>query len=379
MADLVNEFSWSRTRDNAFQECRRRYYYQYYGAWGGWEAGADPLVRRLYVLKHLGTRQMWAGRLVHEAVERSLLALRDGHALSEASLIEDTVRQMREEWKGSRDGVYHESPKRTGLFEHEYGVPIKDNEWQAIRDHVIRCLRNFHRLPLLADIKRTSTDRWILIENIGSFGFEGTRVFAAPGLPVQELQPVGVVPVAEVGRAEHARALEGEGADVLDEHPALGRRALDVGQHGQPVEVPQAADHVIAQGLPLAIADGHAVLVLEQGGPLRGLPVDPRTRALPLLAHLAHRILDEGGLAQAVAVAQGQEGALDRLVDEPARPHLAGRELLEDVEAADERVGVGVPAAPGAVVLIVVAPAAVLEDIVAGARPGEFVHEVGHV
>jgi hypothetical protein len=180
VADLVNEFSWSRTRDNAFQECRRRYYYQYYGAWGGWEAGADPLVRRLYVLKHLGTRQMWAGRLVHEAVERSLLALRDGHALSEASLIEDTVRQMREEWKGSRDGVYHESPKRTGLFEHEYGVPIKDGEWQAIRDHVIRCLRNFHRLPLLADIKRTSTDRWILIENIGSFGFEGTRVFSAP-------------------------------------------------------------------------------------------------------------------------------------------------------------------------------------------------------
>ena len=201
---------------------------------------------------------------------------------------------------------------------------------------------------------------------------------AAPGLPVQELQPVGVAPVAEVGRAEHARALEGEGADVLDEDPALGRGALDVGQHGQPVEVPQAADHVIAQGLPLAVADGHAVLVLEQRGPLRRLPVDPGARALPLLAHLAHRVLDEGGLAQAVAVAQGQQGALDRLVDEPARPHLAGRELLEDVEAADERVGVGVPAAPGAVVLVVVAPAALLEDVVAGARPGEFVDEVGH-
>ena len=117
MADLVNEFSWSRTRDNVFKGCRRRYYYQYYGAWGGWEAGADPLVRRLYVLKQLGTRQMWAGRLVHEAVERALLAMRDGHALSEAALIEDTVRQMRLEWRGSKDGVYREHPKRTGLFE----------------------------------------------------------------------------------------------------------------------------------------------------------------------------------------------------------------------------------------------------------------------
>ncbi len=180
VAELLNEFSWSRTRDSAFQECRRRYYYQYYGAWGGWDVNADPAVRTLYVLKQLGTRQMWAGRLVHEAVERSLMALRTGHALSETSLIEDTVRQMREEWKGSRGAVYRHTPKRTGLFEHEYGVPVKDGEWQALRDHVVRCLRNFHRLSVLADIKRTPTDRWILLEDIGSFEFEGTRILAAP-------------------------------------------------------------------------------------------------------------------------------------------------------------------------------------------------------
>lgn len=180
MADLVNELSWSRTRDNLFQECRRRYYFHYYGAWGGWDQAAAPATRTLYVLKQLGTRQMWAGRLVHEAVERALLALRDGYALSEGSLIEGTVRQMREEWKGSRDGVYRQHPKRTGLFEHEYRVPIRDGEWQAIRDNVVRCLRNFHRLPLLAEVKATPTDRWILIEDIGSFPFEGTLVYAAP-------------------------------------------------------------------------------------------------------------------------------------------------------------------------------------------------------
>ena len=123
---------------------------------------------------------MWAGRLVHEAIERVLLAVRDGYALSEASLIEATVSQMREEWKGSRAGVYRESPKRAGLFEHEYGVPVRDSEWQALRDHVMRCLRNFHRLPLLADIKGTAVERWIMIEDIGSFPFEGTTLFAAP-------------------------------------------------------------------------------------------------------------------------------------------------------------------------------------------------------
>jgi len=117
---------------------------------------------------------------VHEAIERSLLALREGHTLSEASLIEDTVRQMRAEWKGSRAGHYREIPKRPSLFEHEYGVPVRDSEWRALRDHLVRCLRNFHRLPVLTEIKRTPTERWIFIEDIGSFPFEGTRVFTAP-------------------------------------------------------------------------------------------------------------------------------------------------------------------------------------------------------
>ncbi len=59
-------------------------------------------------------------------------------------------------------------------------MPIRDSEWQALRDHVVRCLRNFHRLPVLTDIKHTPTERWIFIEDIGSFPFEGTRVFSAP-------------------------------------------------------------------------------------------------------------------------------------------------------------------------------------------------------
>ena len=44
MADLANEFSWSRSRDATFHECRRRYFYQYYGAWGGWETTAPEAV-----------------------------------------------------------------------------------------------------------------------------------------------------------------------------------------------------------------------------------------------------------------------------------------------------------------------------------------------
>ena len=181
MADLANVFSWSRSRAGMFEDCRRRYYYHYYGAWGGWDSNAPPDIRRLYVLKQLTGRQGWAGRTVHSAVELVLRVLHAGEELSEGRLIEDTVRRMRDEWRFSHRGGYRDRPKEAvALFEHEYGVEVPDQAWQILRDHVCRCLRNFHRLPLLADIRSTPRERWILIEDIRAFEFEGTPIYAAP-------------------------------------------------------------------------------------------------------------------------------------------------------------------------------------------------------
>jgi hypothetical protein len=181
MAELANLFSWSRSRAGMFEDCRRRYYYHYYGAWGGWEPSASPEIRRLYVLKQLTGRQGWAGRTVHAAVELVLRALHAGEELPEGRLIEDTVRRMRDEWRFSRRAGYRERPKDgVALFEHEYGVEVSDQAWQVLRDHVCRCLRNFYRLPLLAELRRTPPARWILIEDVRAFEFEGTPIYAAP-------------------------------------------------------------------------------------------------------------------------------------------------------------------------------------------------------
>src|SRR4029434_1553782 len=69
----------------------------------------------------------------------------------------------------------------------------------------------------------------------------------------------------------------------------------------EPVEVPEAADHVVADGLPLRIADGRRVLVLEETRALGILAIDAVPRALPLPAHLAHRALDQRRLRQGAA------------------------------------------------------------------------------
>jgi hypothetical protein len=164
-----------------FEECRRKYFYHYYGAWGGWDPGAPPETRRLYMLKQLTGRQGWAGRVVHEAIEMALRVLHVGRDLPEPWLLDETLRRMRQEWRFSRSGGYRENPKRpVALFEHEYAVEVNDRTWQVLRDHVLRCLRAFYRLPLLVEIRQTPRERWTLIEDVRAFQFEGTPVYAAP-------------------------------------------------------------------------------------------------------------------------------------------------------------------------------------------------------
>lgn len=180
MAELVNEFSWSRSRDAAFQDCRRRYYYHYYAAWGGWEPGAPEEVRRLYVLKQLASRHQWAGRVVHDAIELALHALREQQALPVEPFIADVIERMRTEWRSSRAGRYRDQPKTPALFEHEYGVELRPEAWRALSQNVATCLRNFFRLPLLADIRRTPSEHWSIEHWSKVFDFEGTPVWVAP-------------------------------------------------------------------------------------------------------------------------------------------------------------------------------------------------------
>ena len=180
MAELANEFSWSRSRDNTFQECRRKYFYHYYGAWGGWEAGASPDVRRLYVLKQLASRQQWAGRIVHDAIEMALHILRAGRAVPQEPFIADVIERMRGEWRSSKAGRYRETPKSTALFEHEYAVDLKPEAWKALSQNVATCLRHFFQLPLLASIRRTAPEHWSIEHWSKVFEFEGTAVWAAP-------------------------------------------------------------------------------------------------------------------------------------------------------------------------------------------------------
>ena len=182
MADLQNEFSWSKSRHEKFAECRRAYYYAYYGSWGGWEADPGSPVRELYVLKKLSSRWQWAGSVVHESLRQMLNRARvTGDFLPVDRLLQRTRERARSEWAVSRDKSYwREASRITGLVEHEYGEPVANEDWKRLYDQVVDgAIRAFYESAALEEIRRTPRERWLTVDELDSWDFEGTKIWVA--------------------------------------------------------------------------------------------------------------------------------------------------------------------------------------------------------
>jgi len=182
MADLQNEFTWSKSRHEKFSDCRRAYYFTYYGSWGGWEAAPGTVVRELYVLKKLSSRWQWAGSVVHGALKRMLEAARvTGQFWPLEKLLERTRSRARAEWAGSRDKSYwREASRIVGLLEHEYGDVVAGDDWKRLYEDVIDgSLRAFHESATFQEIKAIPRDRWLSVDELDSWDFEGTKVWVA--------------------------------------------------------------------------------------------------------------------------------------------------------------------------------------------------------
>jgi len=193
MGRLVNVFSWSRSRDVTFNQCARRYWFNYYGHWGGWEHGCDPRTRRIYVLKQLANRWMWAGSLVHDHLAMVLMEMRDGRLPERSAVIERTIQAMRDGFRSSRSGFYQQRPKTTALMEHHYGADSDDIDWVEVRDHVSACMDAFFDGPFPQTLEGLAREDWLAIEDIGHFDFEGTKIWAVPDLAYRTDDTVVIV------------------------------------------------------------------------------------------------------------------------------------------------------------------------------------------
>ncbi len=182
MADLQNDFTWSKSRHERFRECRRAYWYTYYGSWGGWEAPAGSAARELYVLKKLSSRWQWAGSLVHEALKTALQRARRGGGLRPLDeVLARTHERARAQWSSSREKSYwRESSPSYGLLEHEYADPVPGEEWKRLWEEVVEgSLRGFYGSEVFDRIRQVPPAKWLTVDELDSWVFEGTKIWVA--------------------------------------------------------------------------------------------------------------------------------------------------------------------------------------------------------
>jgi len=178
MPDLTNRLAWSVTRQQTLEECARKYYLAYYGAWGGWSADADPFARLCYRLNHLQPLAMWRGSVVHRTIEWVLTRLRDGGGVPElASAHERALALLRSGWRESKSREWMEAPKRvTNLLEHYYRMPVTPQQANALREEVLGAISRFHASPTLRRIGQTEPASWLALEDFGELAVEGAPV-----------------------------------------------------------------------------------------------------------------------------------------------------------------------------------------------------------
>ncbi|MCD4760015.1 PD-(D/E)XK nuclease family protein [archaeon] len=172
-----NEFSWSKSRDGIFNECKRKYYFNHYGFWGGWDITAPEKIRELYILKNLSTRQMWIGQVVHDIIKYYLTKLKSGEDINSSQLIFRLKKILKEDFECSEIGMYKKFPKKCGLVEHEYKMLISKDEWDELFKYAEKCVMNFYNSDTLKEIKKEDINDWLFLEDFLSFDFEGTKIY----------------------------------------------------------------------------------------------------------------------------------------------------------------------------------------------------------
>ena len=122
------QWSWSFSRQQAFESCRRMYYYQYCGSHNGWERNAPPLAAAISLeTAHQSLHSF--GDAVHRGSAGGEEAGPKGdHGCWEEEFIR---RKMRSVWQwsvGGREAVFR--PKQVPmLHEFYYGKVLDRNCW----------------------------------------------------------------------------------------------------------------------------------------------------------------------------------------------------------------------------------------------------------
>lgn len=116
--DKWTAFSWSVSRHKMFEDCKRRYYLNYYGARRVREANS-PVVSAIWWLKQVTLRRTWIGSVIHHVAGLAVQAHRGGNKVGDKELVDEAMRYYHGGVLASERGAKHDG-QWVILFEHLY-------------------------------------------------------------------------------------------------------------------------------------------------------------------------------------------------------------------------------------------------------------------
>lgn len=205
------ELTWSISKMDVFNSCKRKYFYDYYASHLGWSDDASELSKEVYKLKKLSNKDMCAGNLIHEKA-RDLI---DAIVLNPTSILTPTclekhvnvaIYQFRNSCVQSNSFGANWTPKVKGfsmLQEYFYNDKINKIEGEEIKSLISKCICNVALSTTYDDIQ--SNCLGVIINGNGdftSFEFEGVKVFAVLDLLYQNTNSKYVVVDWKTGKED---------------------------------------------------------------------------------------------------------------------------------------------------------------------------------
>ncbi len=207
----ASAFSWSRSRRRLFELCRRAYFYNYYGAIGGWDQYACDASEHIYRLKQLRTAEEWALDIFTQAVRHVFMHPRPRAYPNKKPLEQSLSHQLRRFYQRGYADVISETwktdPKTTNLFEVYYGTaPAKEeNVLTYVKQRLAQHLAGFTASGLFAHLAGVDHLKFKPLQAPQNFTIGELEIWTAPALAWRDEDRVKVLALrpGEAGTTEY--------------------------------------------------------------------------------------------------------------------------------------------------------------------------------
>lgn len=202
------QWSWSSSRKATFDECLRKYYYNYYLAHNGWEDGASSESKQSYRLKKLTGLHLLLGGGVHEAAEFTCKFIKEHKSMPGEDILRDKIRDiLNKAWKESKNiDLWSASPnKYMMLHEFYYGKKPNEEVINKIKTKLDTAIKNLLTSETLKEILEYDY-KIILMEERNTFPLNDTPIYAIPDLVLEKYDKTMIVVDWKTGKEHNAHS-----------------------------------------------------------------------------------------------------------------------------------------------------------------------------